>query len=131
MTTLRWQAIGASVRGDSHRRSGAPNQDSLALVPGHGDSAMVAVADGHGGAISFRSDFGSSIATTIAIQVVRAFSPTVRELDDPLELLRVAAEEIPVSVVQGWTARVGEDLAVRPFDERELALVRETSHGDP
>ena len=126
----QWHAIGASVRGHSHRRSGAPNQDSIATVPGHGSGAMVAIADGHGSETSFRSDFGASTATSIAVQTTRAFVDELNVPTDRDSLLTRAQSEIPDRIVHGWVTRVTEDLAERPFDERELEAVRISSRAD-
>jgi hypothetical protein len=68
-----WEAFGSSVRGVLHTRSGQPNQDSLQvwtdLAIGH---AVVAVADGHGGASHPRSDVGARLATETAVATLRA-----------------------------------------------------------
>lgn len=127
---VRWRAIGAFVRGDSHRRSGLPNQDALALVPGQGDRALVAIADGHGSDTSFRSDVGASFAVTTAVRVVRAFAQTVGARSSVDALRKAAAAELPVRIVRGWIDAVSADLSDRPFMDWELERLRASTHPD-
>ena len=67
-----WQAGGCSVRGASHVRSAAPNQDAIAWAAqsGSGDGFLLAVADGHGSARCFRSEIGSRFAVEVALLVL-------------------------------------------------------------
>lgn len=80
----RWRCIGHSARGSSHVRSDLPNQDAIEFFPesGRGLPLILAIADGHGSAKSFRSDIGSRIAVQTATRVLREF---VREYgtEDP------------------------------------------------
>jgi len=56
---IQWRVTGASRRGTAHVRSGLQNQDAMEywVSPG-GDTATMAVADGHSSALCFRSDAG-------------------------------------------------------------------------
>ena len=57
-----WEAFGRSVRGASHVRSGAPNQDAFHWEGSSGRTGprvILAIADGHGSKKSFRSEQGA------------------------------------------------------------------------
>src|SRR5437762_3460246 len=72
---LMWRITGGSWRGISHVRSGLRNQDAIkySLSPA-GDAAVLAVADGHGSALSFRSDLGSRFAVETAVELLEQFA---------------------------------------------------------
>jgi serine/threonine protein phosphatase PrpC len=68
-----WQVLGRSVRGAAHARSGLPNQDAIGWIE-NVDAAggvLLAVADGHGSAKCFRSDYGARLAIDTAKLVLR------------------------------------------------------------
>jgi hypothetical protein len=120
---LHWTALGASVRGASHERNGLPNQDAVRLRnPGGVDDFLVmAVADGHGSARSFRSDRGSAMATEIALRVLRQF---IRHLgpDAPLSQVRRQAQRVwPRVMIAAWKSAVRADVAKRPFTFMDFA----------
>jgi serine/threonine protein phosphatase PrpC len=71
----QWLCTGKSVRGAAHDRSGLPNQDAIAWYPESrtGAPLILAVADGHGSAKSFRSDRGARFAVNTAIEVIHEF----------------------------------------------------------
>jgi Protein phosphatase 2C len=127
-----WRVLGASVRGDSHRRSGAPNQDAIALIPGERGPAIVAVADGHGSAESFRSDTGSAFAVRVATSAVREFFQEIDSASDLGDVERRAKASLVPRIVSGWTEAVNADLAERPITEDDVARLRERGVGaDP
>src|SRR5947207_5499782 len=73
-----WRVGGVSRRGSSHVRSGLPNQDAIEYwASPDGNTAVIAVADGHGSALCFRSEVGSRVAVTTAIEVFRKFATTI------------------------------------------------------
>ncbi len=107
----RWRLIGQSIRGASHERSGAPNQDAYALYPPSGEGATVAcaVADGHGGTKYFRSEIGARIAVDVALQMVEGILQTLPP--DGLKSQHTKnqiAETLASSIVGGWQAAVEE-----------------------
>lgn len=107
MTGPGWKALGASVRGASHRRSGAPNQDAIAWVE-RADGIVAAVSDGHGSSLSFRSDVGASFGVESA----------QRAAETPTDA------GFPSSVVREWRSLVERDLARHPLTDTELDRVR-------
>jgi serine/threonine protein phosphatase PrpC len=102
-----WRAFGQSVRGATHMRENRPNQDALALANTmRGDGAAIAVADGHGDPIHFRSQRGSTLAVQSAMQVLENLSP--EEVNNS-----------PQRIVEKWRAAVAKDLQEHPYSEEE------------
>lgn len=111
-----WQALSASVRGAAHRRAGLPNQDAVRIRQ-HPDRLVLALADGHGSAKSFRSQQGARLAVAVALRV--AARATL--LDQAPARKRWAEDAWPLELVRGWQAAVDARLARRPFSAAELA----------
>jgi serine/threonine protein phosphatase PrpC len=113
-----WRAVGRSAEGSAHRRGRIPNQDAIRLWNAHGDgqSVIVAVADGHGSAIHFRSATGSRLAVDAAVNVLREVDAALSSggaFDAERE--RWIREEI----VARWRASCLVDVAEQPFDAAE------------
>src|SRR5271156_6836341 len=93
--SLRWKALSASVKGASHELGGYSNQDAVRLKnPSDSDDVLLlAVADGHGSARSFRSERGSAMAAECALRELRRF---IRRLgpDAPLSQVRRQAQAL-------------------------------------
>jgi serine/threonine protein phosphatase PrpC len=119
-TTLPWRTLGASVRGASHLRSGAPNQDAL-KIDAREDAAVAVVADGHGGARHFRSADGARLAVQAAHEALLALAPAFAA--DESQRAQLAAVELPQRIVGRWVELTLADLAARPLTEQELAGV--------
>lgn len=117
-----WQCQGHSVLGASHQRSGLPNQDAIAWSPesGAGPPLILAIADGHGSAKSFRSDRGSKLAVQVAIrEITKAFH---RQSGDPWPSLAQAesiAAQLPQAIVQRWQQLVEAELQSQPILNNE------------
>ena len=125
--SLRWTALGASVRGASHERNGLNNQDAVRLEnpTGRDDFLVVAIADGHGSSRSFRSEIGSAIAAECAVNVLRRF---VRRLGPcaPLSRVRNQAKKLwPMAMVAAWKTAVRADIAKQPFSPLDFAAFPE------
>jgi hypothetical protein len=121
-----WQVTGCSVLGASHRRKGTENQDHIKYHDERG-RAIVALADGHGSAKSFRSAVGSEFAVTVsygfAWELLRA-APGGG--DRFLSFVKDQVEtDIPRRIAHGWTRQVDEHLEQNPFTEQELAVLEE------
>ncbi|HNT78407.1 MAG TPA: protein phosphatase 2C domain-containing protein [Anaerolineae bacterium] len=128
--TIQWHAIGQSVRGASHVRSGLPNQDAIDWQPKSGDGPplIVAVSDGHGSPKSFRSDVGSQFAveqTVAIIQELVAGQPATISLS---MVKRAAEERLPQEIVRRWQEAVNAHLRAHPFETEELDAL-ETKQG--
>ncbi len=122
-----WRVIGCSVRGASHVRSGLENQDAIGWFPpnGWGGQMVLAVADGHGSAKSFRSAIGSELAVAVALDYgaeLLAAAPSLAELSLVKDRLE---QEIPHRIVFEWRRRVGQHFDESPFTEAELGRLTE------
>ena len=104
-----WQVTGHSVRGASHVRSGLPNQDAIGWIESADRSGRVllAVADGHGSAKCFRSDYGSRFA----IDAVKALM-SAPEIPD--------VARFPANLIRTWRQSVEEHLRDNPISTRSL-----------
>jgi hypothetical protein len=122
-----WRVIGSSVRGASHVRSGAGNQDAIGWAPAEGAGASVAisVADGHGSPKSFRSAAGARLAVEVS-QGLAAELLTAQGGNAALSWVKDRLEQdAPRRIVREWRALVSADLAQSPITEDELAALRE------
>ncbi|HVK29272.1 MAG TPA: protein phosphatase 2C domain-containing protein [Nocardioides sp.] len=120
--TVRWTTLSGSSIGSVHVRDELPLQDAVLTWtdPQHGH-AVVAVADGHGHKLHFRSDTGAALAVVSALEELRRVLPGVAAEADPVaaeELLRTAAE----GLVDTWTAKVRHHIEANPYSEAEEAL---------
>jgi hypothetical protein len=114
---LNWRPLTASVRGAAHERSGLPNQDAIRVARlDAGRALLIALADGHGSAKSFRSQPGARLAVATAYWAVRALFDSAR----PPSLKHWAEDRLPVELVRGWQARVNNRLQRYPFTPTEL-----------
>lgn len=115
-----WEIIGGSVRGASHVRNGLPNQDAVLWYPedGKGDTVIVAVADGHGSAKSFRSETGSKLAVETAIGTIKEMIECQKTAQLSV-VKRMAEERLPREIWNRWKSKVDEDVRDRPFTEEK------------
>jgi serine/threonine protein phosphatase PrpC len=104
---------------------GKKNQDavSMELPANASDSLLLAVADGHGSARSFRSDRGSQLATECALRTLEDFERK-NGPDIPLSSLRHQMRlKWPQAVVDAWHQAVREDIAGDPFSPLDFAAL--------
>jgi serine/threonine protein phosphatase PrpC len=120
----RWRVTGKSWRGAAHIESGLQNQDAIRYFSSEGDTFVIlAVADGHGSALSFRSDIGSRFAAETAVESLRAFAETIDYHEDESFISRRVPESLPSRLVECWRAAVHRELEANPFTPAELASV--------
>lgn len=125
----RWRAIGKSVIGAAHGRSGLPNQDRLHVPKiGAGAPLILALADGHGSAKSFRSHRGAWLAVKTAQEVAR---PLFAMEQSPTGLKRWAENDLPRALVQRWQELVDGDIASDPFSGAEQQILSLLDPGNP
>lgn len=106
-----WRVGGASVRGASHLRSGAPNQDAWLCLPHRPARPIVAaVSDGHGAAAHFRSQKGAELAVRAAVAVIDA------QIDD------YDGAELAGAILARWRTDVRAHMAAQPYDNNERLL---------
>jgi hypothetical protein len=120
----QWRVLGASATGAAKRRRGKENQDRIRWLPqsGIGSHVVMAVSDGHGQELSFRSARGSEFAAEIALEELKPVLERFDSLspDAQNELVHV---ELPERLSSRWRERVLRDLAADAFSERELATL--------
>lgn len=118
----RWQAVGCSVRGASHERSGLPNQDAIGWEPAEslGPPLWLAVSDGHGSPKCFRSEVGARLSVECALAAFRELISPQIEPAGHSAIKRIAEETLPQMVARHWREAVDADLATRPFEPTEL-----------
>jgi protein phosphatase 2C-like protein len=130
--SVPWQVIGHTVRGASHVRRETENQDCIRWKSERG-RVILALADGHGSAKSFRSAIGSAFAVAVSIEFASellqaAPVETAGQHEDSrfLSLVKDRLEtDIPRRIVHKWSERVDQHLARNPFTEQELAALVE------
>jgi serine/threonine protein phosphatase PrpC len=120
-----WRAIGKSIRGASHLRSGLPNQDAIQFDPesGAGSPVIVAVSDGHGSAKSFRSDVGASLGVQAAVAECRNLLSGHPDLTNLSAIKRTAEELLPQQIVRHWERLVNDHLLQNPVSIEEFGAV--------
>jgi serine/threonine protein phosphatase PrpC len=120
--SANWHGIGCSVRGASHRRSDAPNQDAIAWVPPSRalSPLILAIADGHGARASFRSSIGSALAVQVATRLLAEFlDPPAGQ--EPEQLMAEAIRRIPRELPARWRQSVEDHAAAHPLQPGESA----------
>jgi hypothetical protein len=122
----QWRVAGHSIRGASHARVGAENQDAIGWIPAGGvaTGVVLSVADGHGSPQSFRSGIGARLAIDVS-HALAAELLSVKPVRSDLSMVKDRLErEVPRRIVRQWRARVDEHLSSAPFLEKELAFDR-------
>lgn len=122
---MSWKVAHACVRGSAHVRSGLPNQDAAQCIATSGEGstpgiAIAAVSDGHGGVRHFRSQIGSSLAVSTAVDVLQGF--LLQHAAGP-GAEAIGAEDIQFlekDLVERWLSAVSADLGNHPLTAEEL-----------
>lgn len=125
---MSWKVSHACVRGSAHVRSGLPNQDAAQCIATSGEGstpsiAIAAVSDGHGGVRHFRSQIGSTLAVSTAVDVLQGFL-----LQHAAGAETISAEDIQYlerDLVDRWTSAVSKDLENHPLTPEELGTLEE------
>ena len=117
--TRTWAAVSGTRVGSAHVRDGKGGQDAH-LSWTDGDTAVVSVADGHGHFLHFRSATGASLATEIAVALLRDAAAGFDEAD---EVARLLQSELGPALVEEWRSRVWADIDAHPFTVVEQGLV--------
>lgn len=121
-----YQSFAYTTQGRTHEKEGVACQDYSAHYGG-GGLLIVAVADGHGEANSFRSDRGAKFAVGCTIDAIREFAdkcpepPPPNGVLDAEEALEGMVGELVRRVVFLWQDRVEQDYKGDPFTADELA----------
>ncbi|HEU4869383.1 MAG TPA: PP2C family serine/threonine-protein phosphatase [Pyrinomonadaceae bacterium] len=123
--------MGTSVRGAAHERNGLPNQDAIYWLPsvGHGESIVLAAADGHGSARYPRSHIGAALAVEKATQLTDEFLQSQASVEN-LSLIKHATEEwLPRALVRNWSEAVAEHLKSDPLSPYSIDAESSVAYG--
>jgi serine/threonine protein phosphatase PrpC len=108
--------MGESRRGASHVRSGLRNQDALEYwMSPQNDTIVLAVADGHGSELFFRSDVGSRLAVETAVKVLRDFAVRHSKRSQRSSILESAQRELPTQLTSAWRKAVQAHAKSQPI----------------
>ncbi|MCW0047096.1 hypothetical protein ABIB58_002733 [Brevundimonas sp. UYEF29] len=103
-TSSFWRVAGASARGARHADAGQDNQDAFHAWT-EGDCFVIAVADGHGSPIHYRSAIGAAFAVNAAAAVLADWIAARDGAD---------AHRIPTSILDHWRTAVRAYAADNP-----------------
>ena len=105
-----WVTLSGSVIGSVHRRDHLPIQDAV-LTWHDGSQAVLAVADGHGHRLHFRSDTGSALAAVSAVEELKRILPSLTDPATAEDLVTKAA----AAIVETWEAKVRHHIEANPY----------------
>ena len=114
----RWTALSGTRIGSVHVRDGLPLQDSHGVRVADG-TACVAVADGHGHRLHFRSNVGSAIAVDLSLELLAGVLPQLTGVG----VTEAALRSVGADLVDRWTDAVYAHIEHHPFDAEEQAMV--------
>ena len=120
-----WVVFGSSIQGEYHKNSNRPNQDAITWFPdsgigGENSVLILAIADGHGAPVHFRSKKGADIAVSVALSTLREFLKQEITPDNISSIKRLAESKLPQIIARNWQDRVKEDIKENSFNEDEL-----------
>jgi serine/threonine protein phosphatase PrpC len=109
--------FGKSVRGREHRLSGLPNQDALRIYIGKDNNpVIIALADGHGSPVHFRSEVGSKMAVDTAVDILSSVRETDIKVPNKIS-------KYPTLITTEWNSRVLLDHRNKKFSSDELGAL--------
>jgi hypothetical protein len=122
-----WRAVGQSVRGAAHLRTGLPNQDAIRWLPasGTGPPLILAISDGHGSAKYFRSHIGSERAVETAVWMIQDLLDGQPDPSNLSAIKRTAEDRLPREIVRRWEEAVAEHVKQSPLTPDELGTLEQ------
>ncbi|WGX95150.1 protein phosphatase 2C domain-containing protein [Nocardioides sp. L-11A] len=115
-----WTTLSGTTIGSVHVRDRLPIQDAvLTWSDAAQGQAVLAVADGHGHRLHFRSDTGAALAVVSAVEELRRILPDLRAADADA---RNRLEHAGAAIVATWAAKVRHHLAANPYSPAEDEL---------
>ena len=122
--TKNWRLIGASAHGAKHILEGKPNQDRIIFYPSVESiknlPIILAVADGHGAHIHFRSEKGAEIAVDSAIEVCKKLENSSYNSIKDTKIKEWLCREI----YRKWVENVQRDIEENNFSDEEKTLLQ-------
>ncbi len=127
---MSWKVAHACVRGSAHVRSGLPNQDAAQCIATSGEGstpaiAIAAVSDGHGGGRHFRSQIGSSLAVSTAVDILQSFLLQHAAGGGAETITAEDIQYLERDLVDRWISAVSTDLENHPLTPEELGKLEE------
>ncbi len=121
--SYQWHVFGSTVRGAAHVRADRPNQDFIrwSKPSEAGQPLTLAVADGHGSAICFRSNEGSRLAVETANRLLQELKGDI----SASAINHFAQEHFPQRLIRDWIKSVDEHLDANPCSEEETQHLQE------
>ena len=117
MSKSSFYCFGKSVRGREHRLSGLPNQDALRIYVGKDNNlVIIALADGHGSPVHFRSEVGSKMAVDTAVDILSSIRETDIKVPNKIS-------KYPILISREWNNRVLLDHKNKKFSSDELSAL--------
>jgi hypothetical protein len=135
----------AKAQGKSHIEKNIPCQDAADARLGiHNTVGMAFVADGHGGSKYFRSQTGSSLAVTVAMNSLPAFYGTIAKQNTAF-FKKITTEEqknqeitnslkqLEGNIIYQWRNAVIDDISKNPLTdaEKEICKTSNINYDDP
>src|SRR5262249_23594034 len=119
----RWRVTGKSWRGAAHIESGKENQDAIQYVTNDDGLVALAVADGHGSGMCFRSQVGSRLAVQAAVRCLCEFAETHHADEQATTIADRARTHLVSELTDSWRTAVSAHLAETPFSPDDVASV--------
>ncbi|MDO4772764.1 MAG: protein phosphatase 2C domain-containing protein [Bacillota bacterium] len=115
---MPWNIISESVLGASHKRKGMPLQDAVMSMLDR-DFLYVAIADGHGSNLCFRSDVGASLAVLSAIEIIQHQARNIAEIKSR-EGRELSLRNVLQAISAHWARLAMKHLRSNPFQATEI-----------
>ena len=115
-----------------HIRSNLDKQDEIKWLPSSGEAdentpLVLAVADGHGSSIHFRSDKGAKIAVDVATTTVRNFLNQEINAYNISAIKNMAYDSLPKIISQRWESKVKQHIDKNKFTEKQIELLKQAA----
>jgi hypothetical protein len=120
--TQYWYVETASVRGVVHDQKSTPIQDDIKVEANLFDEngpVMLAVADGHGSPIHFRSAVGAHIATNVAVEALKQHLVDIDGAKNVRQVSEILDSVIIDSIISAWQKAVKEHYLEFDLSEKE------------
>jgi serine/threonine protein phosphatase PrpC len=129
-----WVVFGSSIQGEYHKNSNRPNQDAIKWFPdsgigGENSVLVLAIADGHGAPVHFRSKKGADIAIAVALSTIREFLKQEITPDNISAIKKLAESKLPQLITRNWQDKVKEDIKENSYNEGELETLASRANG--
>lgn len=118
-----WIVLSESVIGPTHIKSGKPNQDCVKwkqyIDDNLGEVTILALADGHGSDVHFRSNVGASIAVDVAIRKIKELL-----INHPLSYFtKSRINKLPSDLVDSWRMEIMDFHQKNEITRKEQELI--------